>query len=519
MACGEIIAMIQGFMKKNSLVLLLLCGSGVLYLLLRIPHLTLQPIFADEAIYIRWSQVMRSEPTLRFLPLTDGKTPLFMWAMMPMFKIFHDPLMAGRMLSVFSGFLTWLGVVFLGWKFFNRRVALLSAFLTAIVPFMVFFDRMALVDSMLAAFSIWSLILALSLARYVRLDLAMLLGYTLGGGILTKTPGMFQFFTVPFAILIFPWNRRKKEPYLLVKLLFLWLVAFGIGMAMYNILRLGPEFSQLSSRNQDYIFSPLEILRHPLDPFIPHVGDVNEFFIRLLTIPGYILLIGSAVWTLVKRNRTVFVLWVWAMVPMLAEMVFNKVFTARYILSSIPIFLILIGWFVDSFVDFLKTQKIQLATPLVLAAFVVVLAVQPMVTDYHLLTNPSLAWLPHGERKGYLEDWTAGYGFPEIATFLKQQAQNQIVVVGTEGYFGTLPDGLQIYLDKEKNVLVQADNATISAGLRKAALDHPTYYVANKSQYFYPGPNVELIKEFPKATSSDSKDAILFYQIHPLPKR
>ena len=70
------------------------------YFALRLPNLTLQPIFADEAIYIRWAQVMRAEPTLRFLSLSDGKTPLFMWAMIPFLKVFSDPLFAGRFLSV-----------------------------------------------------------------------------------------------------------------------------------------------------------------------------------------------------------------------------------------------------------------------------------------------------------------------------------------------------------------------------------------------------------------------------------
>jgi hypothetical protein len=80
-----------------------LCLLSGLYLILRLPNLTLLPIFADEAIYIRWSQVMKAEATLRFLPMTDGKQPLFMWMLMPMLKLIEDPLLAGRLLSVASG--------------------------------------------------------------------------------------------------------------------------------------------------------------------------------------------------------------------------------------------------------------------------------------------------------------------------------------------------------------------------------------------------------------------------------
>ena len=88
------------FILKHRKEACIIIGLAALYFILRLPNLTFQPIFADEAIYIRWAQVMRAEPTLRFLPLFDGKTPLFMWAMIPFLKIFHDPLFAGRFLLI-----------------------------------------------------------------------------------------------------------------------------------------------------------------------------------------------------------------------------------------------------------------------------------------------------------------------------------------------------------------------------------------------------------------------------------
>ena len=173
------------------------------YFLLRLPNLTLQPIFADEAIYIRWAQVMRAEPTLRFLPLSDGKTPLFMWAMIPLFKVFSDPLFAGRFLSVISGLFTLLGVYFLAKKAFNAKTAFWASLLYVITPYTVFFDRMALVDSMLSAFTVWIIYFALWLVRSIRLDVAMILGYLLGSAVLTKTSGMVNFLLLPISLLTY----------------------------------------------------------------------------------------------------------------------------------------------------------------------------------------------------------------------------------------------------------------------------------------------------------------------------
>src|SRR4030043_655222 len=85
-------------------------GIVLIFFLLRLINLTILPIFADEAIYIRWSQVMRVESTLRFLPLSDGKQPLFMWLTIPFLQIFSDPLLAGRFLSVVAGFVSLIGL-------------------------------------------------------------------------------------------------------------------------------------------------------------------------------------------------------------------------------------------------------------------------------------------------------------------------------------------------------------------------------------------------------------------------
>jgi len=83
---------------------LLLIFLFALYFLTRLINLDTIPVFADEAIYIRWAQIMKNEPTLRFLPLSDGKQPLFMWLIIPFLKFVSDPVIAGRLTSVAAGF-------------------------------------------------------------------------------------------------------------------------------------------------------------------------------------------------------------------------------------------------------------------------------------------------------------------------------------------------------------------------------------------------------------------------------
>lgn len=499
--------------KEEVLVFALLIA---LYFILRLPNLTLQPIFADEAIYIRWAQVMRAEPTLRFLPLSDGKTPLFMWAMIPFFKFIPDPLFAGRLLSVVSGFFTLMGVFFLSKKIFNTRTGYWASLLYAITPYTVFFDRMALVDSMLAGFTIWIVYFAIWLTKSLRLDIAMILGYLFGGAVLTKTPGLLNLFILPFSVLGFSREGRKHA---LVKLIILWLVAIAIALFMYNLLRLGPNFQMLSARNTDYVFSPLELAGRPLDPFIPHFHDISDWFPKLLTWPILlsivmgVIYLGFGLWKQSFKGPLLLggIVLLWALIPLILNMAFLRTFTARYLLSSIPLLLCLGGFGVTKLLPRLSYIK---KFPL-LIMLIVVLPL-PLYFNYLLLTSPDKIPLPKEERKGYFEDWTAGYGFADIAKYLLEKSRTQKVILGTAGFFGTLPDGIQIYLDKSKIAIV-GSGATISAQVRNAAKDNLTFFLGNKKDVEGSIKDAVLIKEYPKLKSLDnsSQDATVLYQVLP----
>lgn len=497
-------------LSKYYFFIILFSAVIIIYFALRLPNLTLQPIFADEAIYIRWAQVMKSEPTLRFLPLSDGKTPLFMWVMMPMFKVFDDPLYAGRLLSVLSGFVTLLGVFTLGWRVFGVRTAILGAYLYAIVPYTVFFDRMALVDSMLAAFTVWGLILSLWLLKNPRLDLAMLLGYLLGGALLVKTPAMMNLFVLPFTLLGFDFKNAKR--YDLLRLFFAWTVVIVIAFIMYNALRLGPGFYQLSARNTDYVFSLAELYGRPFDPFIPHLHDIREWYEKLLGLPFAVALVSGLFFILRDKVRLGIVILLWALIPGLVLTAFLKTFTARYLLFTIPPLLVLAAYGIDSVINRFEKWRILMIPTIVLSFSLSVLP-----TDYLLLTKPEQASLPKNERRGYFEDWTAGYGLKEVAAFLKQKKlEHGTIIVGTEGFFGTLPDGLYIYLDKE-GIPIIGHHATISAQLRESALTYPTFMVANRNRMSVFEPNTKLIQEFPKAKPLKDypQDAIILLEILP----
>ena len=499
----------------------LFLGVTILYFFLRLKNLTILPIFADEAIYIRWSQVMKAESTLRFLPLSDGKQPLFMWLLMPVFSFFNDPLFAGRFLSVMAGFGTLLGIFLLSLGLFRSRVvALLSCLIYALVPFAVFFDRMALVDSLLTMFGVWILFLGVLLVRYQRIDLAMVTGLVLGGALLTKSPAMFFAFLLPVAAILLPTKSRRNLLASLLKLVGLWLIVYIFAFGAYNILRLGPNFHMIAARNLDYVFSFREILAHPLDPFRPHIGQVWEWFLVFLGWPLIIAFFGGIIFGARKWPRQTILLLSWFFLPLLAQMAIAKVFTARYIFFMIPFLLIFGAIFLNQLIGRITKLRFTAKGQIVVAIVVLVLFLLPSFRfDCLLFTDPQKLPLPEGERTGYLEQWTSGYGINEVRDYLKQVSQKQHVNVGTEGYFGTLPDGLQIYFDKDPKVTVFGVGLALSLvpeSLKESAASGEalTYLVVNESRMGAKNdPSLELILKIPKAKGEKGQDSLLLYQV------
>ncbi len=497
-----------------------LAGLGVLALgfTLRLINLTILPVFADEAIYIRWSQIMSSEPTLRFLPLSDGKQPLFMWILMFFVKRMSDPLFAGRLLSVVSGVGSMIGLFFLTYYIFKSRLsAIFASILWALSPLSLFFDRMALVDSMLTCFGVWTLFLSLVMVDTLRLDMAMLLGFALGFAGLTKSPALFFAALIPVAVILL------KKPKDLLKYAGLLVVAYIIAFAMYNIQRLGPNFNMLTSRTGDYVFPLSRILVYPTDPIRYNLPTSFSWLWAMGPIGlGFLALIGLIL-NFKRYIKYVLILGVWLLAPFIYEAEFAKSFTLRYILFLVPpLYVFAAGAF----------NKVSGKWKYLTIAALVVFIVQAGVFDYYLLTNPVKANFPLRDRMGYFQEWTSGIGIKETADYIRDinsKNPGKQIVVGTEGYFGTLPDGFAMYVQDLPNVIV------VGTGLGMKEVPDPlvaakragnlTYFIVNKSRLGVDSAklNLRLIKSFPKEPRSPgttefaqngSQDELLFFEVN-----
>lgn len=510
-------------MKKISKKIVII-GLGLLLLaiFLRIYKLTIIPVFADEAIYVRWAQVMRAEQTLRFLPLSDGKQPLFMWVVIPFLKIFSDPLFAGRFVSVLTGVGTLAGVFVLSMVLFrNIKISSVAGLIYTISPFSIFFDRLALADSMLSFFGVWTLVFAIITVKRIRLDSAMITGFSLGGSLLTKSPGIYFALMLPATFILSIWPKKLKDRFLKTSIyVFLFTFSYIIAYAIYNILRLGPNFQMIAIRNKDYVYPISHLFTSPMDPLKPFMDRSLEYFLILGPSVLVVLIIFGIFRGLKKYPLETIVIAIWGFLPIIISSEFSKTMTARYIYFSLPYFFIIAALSVQK-TDIQKWKGIFNKMLIILfLAFIT----QSFILDFRLLTDPQKANLPRSERSGYLEDWTSGYGIKEVSNYILNQYlqdPDRKIVIGTEGYFGTLPDGLQIYLNNRPEIIVIGVGEPIreipNSLYESKNAGNSTYLVINSTRMLAKPdtPGLNLISFYPKAVRPDgTQEKLLLFELN-----
>lgn len=511
------------------------------YVFSRLVNLTDLPIFTDEAIYIRWAQIGGRDAAHRFISLTDGKQPLFVWFTMVTLRLFSDPLFAGRVVSGMSGLGSLIGIGVLAWEFFrNKRVAVLASLLYLTSPFALMYDRMALMDSMVAMFSIWSLYFAALLVRTVRLDVALIFGMVLGGGVLTKTSGFLNIYLLPATLLLFD-QSKKGAKVRLIRLLGLMVVAVFMSQLIYSVLRLSPWFHLIHQKDGTFIFTLEEFRNQPFRFFIGNMRGMIDWIVRYMTPPILAVAIGSLYWTggklrksthilfwtallyaafgiYVKHfhryvtNRTILkytkhlypsfdwltisvsiggavfalihkewkkiVLGIWFVVPFLGLAIFGKVLYPRFVLFITMPLLVLAAWGIDRLLAQLRSRSLQ-------AIVLILLLAMPLYVDVKILFSIVTAPIPRSDADQYINDWPSGWGIREVVDFIRRESANGPVAVYTDGTFGLLPYAIEIYLVDKPNIEIIGIwpiREEMTDQMLERIAGKPTYMVLNRDQ-------------------------------------
>lgn len=415
------------------------------FFFLRLYKLESLPIFVDESIYIRWAQVAKDNAGERFISLKDGKQPSFIWLTELSMRFIKDPLMAGRTVSVVAGFLGMVGIFFLATELFNNmRVGLLSAGLYMFYPFALVYDRLALYESLLGMFFVWSIYCSILLVRKIRLDIALLLAMIIGGGLLTKTSAFFSMYLLPVSLILFDW--RKKQRYVrLVRWCILAVVSVIIAYGYYSVLRLSPYFRIIDEKNGIFIRHIQDLI--PSKAFYAWSGHERlllQWLIEYATWPIFLFTIASFFLFRENKKEKLF-LFLYFFIPFILLGLFGKILYPRFIFFMTLPLLPIAATALNEAGEIVRNKVVYGILFLCIISFM-------LRSNFYILYDFARAPIPVADLEQLINGWPAGGGIMEFIDFLKKESEKNDLYVVTDAY-GSLPsNAIDLYMNGNKHI-------------------------------------------------------------------
>lgn len=399
---------------------MLIIASIFIGTVLRTVALSSFPFFTDEAIYTYWAQAI-GEGTLRpFIPIHDGKTVLYVWSIIPLLKLGLSPFIAGRVVSVIAATMSMIILALIGKRTIGKY-AWIPVLLYSLNPYLVFFDRMAIMDPMMTLFALVSIYGALRLIQTPRFQWAALAGLFLALSFATKpTTQLVAPWYMLFAIYLV-WKHRLRGIFYSLTLLLPVAVSY-----LLVITSSGGEAYQYKSAEFVYpLFTASGILWNNILKTLPDLTTSLTSFVTPITFAFFVMgTIASAA----RHKWTIFLLSLCVTGTYLLLALYGRIVFSRHIYFLLPLALISVSYALIVMYEWRK-----LAGYLCGALLIITYA----VFSYRLIASPTTYSFSPTDKDHYVTGTASGYGLQETIDFLKKQGNDATVI--TTRNFGNFP--------------------------------------------------------------------------------
>lgn len=448
----------------------------IFYFLFRVFNLTKLPIFNDEAIYLDWGWRETHNPGYLYYSLYDAKQPLLMWIFGIMQQILPDPLFAGRIVSVFTGFLALLGIFKISENLFNRKPAFLASVFYMVIPIFSFYDRQALMESAIGAVGIWACYFLIKALNSSTNKYPIILGIILGIGFFIKSSSLI--FIVSILVIIFINYFIEKKVQILKNIFWIFLSFFIFDLLLF----INPDFWNTLNKNSQFSFSFSELIHFPIATWVNNLLGNLQIAIFYLTPLCFLAAIAGLIIILKKNKKEQLVLFLWITIPVLIEIILARQTTQRYIVSFLPLIVIPAGLFLSFFYNKFKI----LGTGLILITFVI-----PLLITILQIFNPQayikeISRFTDFSQNEYIKGQTSGYGVYEAISFIKEKTGSNKAFIGVAENTGNPESAMMIYFNKNKNIkTVYMDSKLFGDSINTLSCltsKTPIYFVSRDNQ-------------------------------------
>lgn len=437
-----------------------------------------------------------------------------------------DLLLAGRLFSVSTGFVTLIGMITLAWYLWGRRAGYIAGVMYALCPFFLFYDRMALVDSGVNAAVIWILFFSILLVRTMRIDVALMFGVVAGIGLLAKS-SVFLFLGLSAASSIFLLNQTKKCRTLkeIIHDIFhnrkrffdyfaLFIIVIGVAVSLYLTQKFfSPFFHYIAEKNFTFILSPAEWLAHPFALMFTNIRLVPMYVAwESGWLPALFGLLG--IWQMLKHDRALAIYFlIWIIVPFILITNFNKVLYPRYLIFF-PSFLVLLSTY------YFTSRSRSIRDRLIIVSTILILG----LLSSPILFNVKSISLPSIDRGQYIEGSTAVWGASELMEMVRSSTKDgKRALILAEGTFGLIADVLEVYKRPGDKIDIQGlwplKEEHIYTSQTEATSKHVFVVFSHQKEfpiYWQTDGVTELVKKYTKPNQSE--EAVYLFRVKPKSK-
>lgn len=523
----------ESFWPANRSILLLLTVAVAVCAILRLIRLmSLLPVLVDEAIYLRWAEIIQHQHTW-FVSLLDAKPPLIYWLYAALrFIVPNNPLVGNRLVSVVAGALCTLLLYRVAYLCAGFKAGLVAAFLYAVLPFAVVYDRIAYVDSVVNLCGVGLVYASLSaFGEELSWRRTLETGVFLGLGLFVKTT-ILLFAFAPIAIALYLQRRDRAN------------VALHL-VAIYAVASLFPLWSQLSVPlaptfpynnmlfHHTSFFTPLPILLH--DPLadlrfnIPLLGSYAAVYIGSLTLIAALIALLALV---IQRNYLPVLIFLVCTAPLVLVLTCLEYFPSRYVFPIVWPLLLVIAC--------ACAFPVNRRSISILIYFLVASVTASMfLKSLQIVENPD-AGLHERDADEFLGQGPySGSGVLEAIAMLRDEGRNGPITILTDPWWGPPTDVVFAYLNEVDGIRVyeawwlqlEAKYPLVPSGSmpvwksqyeRVAAADVdfstvPRLYYITDTDYHTPeevhaaAPSARLLRRFQKRNGSEYIDV---YRLH-----
>lgn len=409
------------------------------------------PILVDEAIYLRWAEIIEHQGQW-FISLLDGKPPLSYWFLTLGRMLFGgDPLLEGRLLAVLAGLLSTFGIFQVARRLALRpdseTAGLLAAGLYAIFPWALLYDRLAYTEAWINLFGIaitWTSLVCFEKAgKNWSQELGP--GLALGLGLFTKQTAIL-FGLVPLAAAYY-FGRGQSRNWI-ARAATIYAIA-AVFLAANFILT--PEAPTLETHDAvlhhtGFFADPNDLMADPFVAARSNFPKLLSYIGTYVTWPLALAALASAVWLARAGSFAPWLFVAGAIVPVIAEaFLLELMFPSRY---PFPHFW---PWLAVAAAGAATFANKRTA---VLAGAAAVMAAPMLWRDARMLGEPEQG-LHASDAEGFLGDHAhVGYGIAEAVDYLRAQARSGPFLLLTDPIWGPPSDALFPYLNQRDGVRV-----------------------------------------------------------------